>query len=316
MRALVLSDLWLPFPGGAERYIYNLAKTLAARMQVAVLTGYEDAQSDLGLIVAPIGIREDHAEGWATIWRYLDTLEPDLILTHHFYAAEFADELAACGIPFVQAVYNGRRHPAASFAVVISEWAREHTPGVLDTDLTIMPWATWATRALSHEHAIGMVKPLYGKGIDLVYRLAERLPDERFVILRGEWQHLEMIRGDLPNVRYMEPIIDIRDFWSQVDLALVPSLSEDAGTVAQEATANRLPCISSNVGGLPETNAGGVLLDPHDVDGWEAAIHRLRDPHEARRQYETQRAALNAHDHGRRLEEFTRRCVEATQVTV
>jgi glycosyltransferase involved in cell wall biosynthesis len=124
--------------------------------------------------------------------------------------------------------------------------------------------------AETHGNAVGFIKPIPHKGADLVYQIARLCPDREFVVLRGEWQTLEIL-SDLPNVVFVEPVDDIRDFWAAVRVVLVPSVNEDAGTVAQEAALNGVPCLSSNVGGLIETNGGGIILDTRDPMSW--AVH-------------------------------------------
>jgi glycosyltransferase involved in cell wall biosynthesis len=86
---------------------------------------------------------------------------------------------------------------------------------------------------------------------------------------------LEVIRP-APNIEFMEPVDDIREFYARCRMVLMPSLSEDAGTVCQEATLNGLPCLSTNVGGLLETNRGGLLFMRADTpETWVASIRDL-----------------------------------------
>lgn len=280
MRVLVLSDLWLPFPGGAERLIYNLACSIAdAGYDVAVLTGYEHAQQFNG---PPVTVNMDmplDARGSMMVAAAIDAYEPDVILTHHIYARAFAPMLGSLPseTPIVQIVLNGERLPFAALAVYISEWVRAQHGDAQPQDLVITPMARHDVVADTHGDAIGFIKPIAHKGVELVYKVARQLPRRRFVILRGEWQDLEIIQP-LRNVEFMEPVDDIRDFWREVRLVLVPSLSEDAGTVAQEATANEVPCISSDVQGLNETNAGGYRISPQRTGAWVRTIRRLDDP--------------------------------------
>lgn len=271
---LVVSDLWVPFPGGAERLIFNLARELyRAGESVDVITGYERAQRFDG---PPVGFHS--IESGAQLADLIAEHGPKVqaILTHHYWATLYEKEIMAAGAPVVQIVLNGRRLPGAAFAVFISEWVRAQLADE-PTDLTMVPPAFADVVAEDHGDAIGFVKPLVHKGVELVYEIAAAMPDRQFVILRGEWQNLELIEP-APNITFLEPVDDIADFYARCRLVLMPSLSEDAGTVAQECALNLIPCISSDVGGLPETNAGGLRLHVHHVGVWTDAIERFDDP--------------------------------------
>lgn len=305
---LCLSDLWPPFPGGAERLMFNLARHLQhAGHDVHVLTGYEAARQHDGppVHVAPIGVFDERDAGAAIVRQALVDLQPDVILAHHLYAYEFELELLASGIPLVHVVLNGHRIEGASLAVFISEWVARQADRQ-PHDLVITPPVFDDVIAAEHGSAIGFVKPLPHKGIDLLYRIARLLPRRRFVVLRGEWQTLEVIRP-ARNITFLEPVVDMRDFWAKCRMVLMPSLSEDAGTVAQEATVNGLPCISSDVGGLAETNGGGVLLAPMDAHRWVTAIKELDDPARYRMVVDRQTTHLAATDQTGRLDELAAR---------
>lgn len=280
MRVLILSDLWAPFPGGAERLAFNLGRDLMQRgHQVQVLTGYELAQEFDGPPVRihdDIGVFDNRDQGAAYVEAFIGNWAPDVIISHHLYAYQFEKELRESGVPLVHIVLNGQRIEHATFAVFISKWIRERG-NARDYDLTITPPVFPDIVAERHGNAIGFIKPIHHKGVHLVYEVADMLPDKEFVILRGEWQDLEIIE-EKPNVRFMEPVIDMRDFYGEINMVLMPSISEDAGTVAQEAALNGIPCLSSNVDGLYETNAGGVRLerdDPLSFVAWIVALDHL-----------------------------------------
>ena len=291
-RILVLSDLWLPFPGGAERLMFNIARHLERQHVVTVLTGYEQPQQFDG----PIVVRRDlplDADGWSVISDAISNFRPDVILTHHLYADQFGPELLRTRIPVVRLHYHGQRPDGAALVVHISEHVARQA-GAMGYDMVIPPPAFGDVVAGSHGDGIGFVKPLPHKGAELVWLLSRRLPGRRFVVLRGEWQTLEMVPRRLPrNVELLEPVDDMRDFYRRVRLVLMPSLSEDAGTVAQEATANGIPCISSDVEGLVETNAGGIRLAPGvgNARAWADAIRYLDDPAHYRDVVRSQRDA-------------------------
>lgn len=57
---------------------------------------------------------------------------------------------------------------------------------------------------------------------------------------------------------------------------LLPSLDEGFGLTALEAMSAGVPLIASNRGSLPEVvGAGGLLLEPDDIQAWASAIDRV-----------------------------------------
>lgn len=316
---LVLSDLWVPFPGGAERLMFNLARDLMRRGEdVHVLTGYHPAQQFDGPAFDVLEIPEN-ATGGRRLRDAIRDASPDVVITHHYWALSFevvisnaARDVAA---PIVQVVLNGRRIVFASHAVYISNFVREATdrgatPPVTRSrpnDQVIYPLAFPDVVAPTHADAIGFIKPIHHKGVDLFYAIAEAMPDRRFVVLRGEWQDIEVIR-ELPNVEFMEPVADIRDFYSRVRMVLVPSLSEDAGTIAQECTLNEIVCMSSNVGGLQETNAGGLrVINNDNLLSWVHSINTIMDDSDVYRAIVTAMQRLNPTTQTDELDVFAER---------
>jgi glycosyltransferase involved in cell wall biosynthesis len=317
-RILVLSDLWLPFPGGAERLMFNLARDLMRKgSTVNVVTGYEYPQQfDGPTVVSLPTIGPDPEHGAAVIRDLIAYDHPDVILTHHHYAHLYGDVMVDSGIPVVQLVLNGKRLAGAALAVYISEWVEAQAGDAEPQDLVLTPPAMPDVVAATHGDAIGFIKPIPHKGVRLVYQVAALMPRRRFVILRGEWQDLEVIEP-APNVEFLEPVADIRDFYARCRVVLMPSLSEDAGSVAQECTVNGIPCISTNVGGLAETNAGGRLMTPAATPAqWVDQIEALDDPTEYAALVDAQRRHLAATDHGATLDLLASRIFDLYPATL
>lgn len=329
MKILVLSDLWLPFPGGAERYIANVTDALVARgHDVHILTSYAKAKSALPMTICDIPVYEKHEAGARIIELFLCDYKPDLILTHHFFVGEFAQEFSRwsgrfCSYPFIEIIHNRRRHPDAAFAIFNSQFTADRC-GYRDGDIVMLPPASRKV-VMNHwpfsddllpirEKAayIGHIKPLGGKGIAMTYQLASIMPERKFLVLRGEWQGGEDIRR-LPNIEFMEPCDDIRDFYSRCRIVLMPSSNEDAGTVPQECALNGIPCISSNVGGLPETNAGGIVLPPGDVYSWITEICKLDHPEQYKQIVESQRKHIASLHWEEKFDEIDRRVRECVK---
>lgn len=312
MNVLVLSNLWAPFPGGAERMVFNLARELSHAADVSVLTGYERAQQFDGPPIVVRSIPDDDA-GWGAVLRAVDAQKPDVILTHHWWAQNWRQQFdaLAMSVPLVQFVYNGQRLENAALAVYISKFVRERCGDALPSDMTILPPVFSDVVAEQHGSAVGFVKPLPHKGAPLVYDIARRMPERHFVILRGEWQGLEVIEH-LPNVEFMEPVDRMADFYARCAMVLMPSVSEDAGTVAQECTLNGIPCISTDVEGLAETNAGGVKLQSWaSVDAWIEMIRSvLLHERTYDRVVEWQAEAWEQYDQDAKIAAFVERVTE------
>ena len=59
------------------------------------------------------------------------------------------------------------------------------------------------------------------------------------------------------------------------DIFIFPSISEGLPRSVIEAMAVGLPCVASNVGGIPELVTEEYVFDPKDVDGFASAIEKL-----------------------------------------
>jgi glycosyltransferase involved in cell wall biosynthesis len=284
MRVAVISDLWVPFPGGAERLMFNVTRELRNRgHEVSVYCSYENAKEFDGILpyFKSTGVTKyndcpghTHADGWNDIRKWMESVSPQVILTHGFFANEFP-EIFNCGIPVVQVLHNGKRNPKAALTIYNSQYTRKNGEPQ-PQDMVILPPAFDDCVASEHGNYIGFIKPIQHKGVEFIFSLAAHCSNREFMILHGEWTHIEIIK-DLPNITYLTAVNDIRDFYSRCRVVLVPSLYEDAGTVPQESALNGLPCISSNIMGLVETNKGGIVL-PHDKFAWAAEIDKLDNP--------------------------------------
>jgi glycosyltransferase involved in cell wall biosynthesis len=281
LKLLFLTDLWLPFPGGAERYVFNLAREMQDRgHSIVVVTGYADA------IPGAEGIRIHQAPGLCSnepwnnrfhglLKSALEHFNPNVVFTHRYFAEEYS-RLTSWRWPVVEIVHQRKHVNDARLTIFNTDYTRKENGGS-DRDMVLIPpVCPDRIKVLQHrEDMIGFVKPLTAKGADMVYALANRLPDRNFLILRGSWPTVEDIRN-LPNVEFDGPRLDTENFYSRCKLILMPSLSETAGTVPLEAAVHGVPCISSNIGGLPETNGGGICL-PLDEKQWVEEIDKLDD---------------------------------------
>ena len=134
---------------------------------------------------------------------------------------------------------------------------------------------------------ITFVNPVPQKGVDVAVEIARRLPQERFLFIKGKWSNrndryietqIKPARS-LPNVEIWENQSDMRRVYEVTDILLVPSQFNEAfGRVIIEAQLNGIPVVAANVGGIPFTvGQGGCIVEPKDEpQAYVDAIRRLR----------------------------------------
>lgn len=117
------------------------------------------------------------------------------------------------------------------------------------------------------------------KGAQYILQMAKDLEDSVKVILIG-WNHEndEMLEG-LTNVI---PIGNTRDteilaeYYSMVDLFVIPSLAENYATTTLEAMACGTPVVGFEVGGIPEQLADGkgIVVDTANQEDFTTAVEK------------------------------------------
>ena len=135
--------------------------------------------------------------------------------------------------------------------------------------------------------ALGFYSAGRFKGDDIVRSLAPLAPEARILIVGGDYSYL---RSPHPaNVVCLGEVADMRGFYRDIDLLLVPSVWGEAfARVILEAAFEGVPALANRVGGIPEAiGDSGVLIDidlvsydPGDVAATYAEqVHRIiRDP--------------------------------------
>ncbi len=94
-----------------------------------------------------------------------------------------------------------------------------------------------------------------------------------------EYERLGLSERDVLFLGHV-PDEDMNALYSGAKLFVFPSVYEGFGMPPLEAMAAGTPVIVSNTSSLPEVAGdSGILLDPHDADGWRESISRvLSDP--------------------------------------
>jgi glycosyltransferase involved in cell wall biosynthesis len=127
-----------------------------------------------------------------------------------------------------------------------------------------------------HRFLLDAAVLLKGRGFKLEYHIAG---------MGSLRQQLEQQAGRLGlanDVRFFNFVKDTAPFLAEIDLFVMPSLSEGLGVAALEAMASTKPVIASRVGGLAESVVDGVtglLVAPRDAGALAQAVEQLvREP--------------------------------------
>jgi glycosyltransferase involved in cell wall biosynthesis len=139
----------------------------------------------------------------------------------------------------------------------------------------------------------------YKKGIPVLLRAMARLRDAGLVTTltivgngpsRQEFLDLVEKLALQGVTRFRGHVRTRDDLWAiyrEHDLFVLPSLTEGAPTVVNEAYANGLPVVATNVGGIPGmvSTENGILVRPNDADALAGAIRRTLTDDDLRQRF-------------------------------
>lgn len=125
----------------------------------------------------------------------------------------------------------------------------------------------------------------HNKGGHILKHIAERMPDRKFLAVKGSYSYSEdpNIPGqvvDQPiNVTVMNNTPNIMTVYRMTRILLMPSKYESWGRTATEAMCSGIPVISTHTFGLDENlgSAGIYIEDRDDIDSWLKEIKKLDD---------------------------------------
>ena len=128
------------------------------------------------------------------------------------------------------------------------------------------------------------VNPSLHKGIDVTYEVAQRMPDEEFIVAGTPTTNSEEMAaniGDLPNVDMRGYVDDMRDVYRESKLVIMPSKAETFGRVPIEAGISGIPTVGSDTGGLPEAvGSDDLVVEGFDPEQYVEGIRTIERDHE------------------------------------
>lgn len=181
---------------------------------------------------------------------------------------------------------------STALAVVNSQWMLAKADATFEgrvqrpARLLVVRPPVWAGEYRTRPgDCITLVNCTLSKGAGVLAELARRMPERKFLAVRGSYG--EQQPPNLDNVLVLDhmPGRQMRDeVYARTRLLLMPSDYESWGRVGVEAMASGIPVLAHPTDGLVESlGSAGVFCDRDDADAWQAAIESL----DAREAYRT-----------------------------
>ena len=147
------------------------------------------------------------------------------------------------------APFNG--HPSNGHPTTTASSRSVHLPPAMS------PW-------LAPHKFVTLVSPSPEKGLAVFSTLARRMPHVQFAAVATQWTGAETVaklQSLGPNVTILPAHPNVDVIFRQTKVLIAPSLwQECCPLIVMEACLRAIPCVSSDVFGLPEANANGALL--------------------------------------------------------
>jgi len=258
---------------GAEWYAHTVFRSLVSRgHEVVVGTREQEAYSFEGIEVVGYPTKDHYA--WA-----------DVVFTHLDMTQNAVAASRRARKPLVHLVHNHAqlrfhrvRPEDAALVVFNSRWVQQAARWRGKRQVVIPPPVIAEQYRVSpggRSGALTLLNLTEPKGAPTFFQLARRMPERRFLAIRGAYGH-QITPGDVPNVEYRLNTPDVREVYRDTRLLLMPSSYESWGRVAIEAAASGIPTIAHPAPGLVESLSwAGIFADREDLAAWERAIRWL-----------------------------------------
>lgn len=211
---------------------------------------------------------------------------PDILLTHLEYTSHTLPLAHLARRPAVHFVHGDARYQSvenAKYASVVynSNWVAEKLKykwhSMVFSPFCDYDYINVNDCSMNNEY-IALINLNENKGGNIFYKIAEAMPHKKFLGVTGSYD--EQIIKRLPNVTIVPNVKDIREYYKQTRVVIMPSKLESWGMVATEAMCNGIPVICTPTPGLLENcgYAGIYVTDREDIDQWVKCIDILDNP--------------------------------------
>lgn len=216
------------------------------------------------------------------------TMRPNVMVTHHNYAARATALAKDIGVPSVLLMHSDHDFSARSLwagpdlVVYNTDWVRASLAArYLEVDRTRSlivhpPVVAEEHRAPTTGDRVTLVNLSSNKGVYTWRDAARALPELPFLGVTGA-HGLQVKQPLLPNMRVIPQTSDMRgDVWAHTRVLLVPSVYESYGMAAVEGLASGIPVIAHSTLGLREAlGDGATFIDRSDARSWAETVREL-----------------------------------------
>ena len=207
----------------------------------------------------------------------------DIIFTQLDFAGDVAMDCKQSKKPAVWFDHNTFMYSSVrthrSLNVVYNSYWNEQVCKYENAGFVLQPPVDIAHYRVQKGDKITLINLNKNKGAEMLYRIAEAMPDKQFLAVQGGYG--QQIYKELPNVSYLANQADIRNAYRQTKILLMPSQYESWGRTATEAMASGIPVICSDLPGLRENCAdAGTYCKPDRLDEWVKAINYVEENYE------------------------------------
>lgn len=276
---------------GSEWMAHSMLRALVARgHECSVWLSRYSADRDPyeldGIQVVPFAARMDFADA---------AKHADVILSYWENVPSAGALAREFGRPFVVIAHNASRlvlrnlgGASTALAVYNSEYVRSEADLFFseyrqssrpDRSIVVRPPVFADEYRTTPGDCITLINLCADKGGHVFWRLAERLPDKKFLAVKGAYG--DQVVKDLPNVEVLEqrPGSRMRDeVYARTRVLLMPSTHESWGRTAAEAMVSGIPVIANPTPGLSESlGEAGIFAERGDIDAWVSVLDRLGD---------------------------------------
>jgi len=170
-----------------------------------------------------------------------------------------------------------RVHKIHGIGIDLSKFTQNHNPNYIKSELNL---------SLNTFCILSVGELIPRKNHITVIRALSHLPIDIHYIIAGEGESLKYLKSEAEKLNVSERVHflgfrkDISSICNSVDLYVFPSYQEGLSVALMEAMSIGLPIVASNIRGnsdLIDSDRGGYLIKPDDVDGFSKAIQRVKD---------------------------------------